>query len=230
MLRRIPFEKVENFRDVGGYYATYGETGFGIVYRSGSLSDATENDIRELADLKIRTIIDLRNDTDKEKRPDKTVGDKRFINVSLSVNGNGRVPKNRWDMINSYIEMLEEPKQAKKVFNTILTCEKPCVLHCSAGKDRTGCFTAILLLANGVPFHDVNADYMLSFPYLTRLQRETKKKYPDFPQAVLKPDVLFLARVMKKFNKKWGQVSDYFRFLGFTDQEIAGLSALLKNN
>ena len=57
MLRRIPFEKVENFRDVGGYYATYGETGFGIVYRSGSLSDATENDIRELADLKIRTIM-----------------------------------------------------------------------------------------------------------------------------------------------------------------------------
>jgi protein-tyrosine phosphatase len=230
MLRRIPLEKVENFRDVGGYFASYGETSFGIVYRSGSLSDATEKDIDKLASLKIKTIIDLRNDSDKEKRPDKTIGDKRFINIPLSVNGNGRVPLNRWDMINSYIEMLEEPKQAKEVFNTLLTCKKPCVLHCSAGKDRTGCFIAILLLANGVPFHDVNADYMLSFAYLTRLQRQTKKKYPDFPKAVMQPDPLFLSKVMKKFNKRWGKVEDYFRFLGFNDKEIKALSQLLKSD
>ncbi len=83
MLRRIPLEKVENFRDVGGYFASYGETSFGIIYRSGSLSDATEKDIDKLASLKIKTIIDLRNDSDKEKRPDKTIGDKRFINIPL---------------------------------------------------------------------------------------------------------------------------------------------------
>ncbi len=227
MLRRIPLEKVENFRDVGGYCANYGETGFGIIYRSGSLSDATPYDITTLEKLGIWTVIDLRKDSDVIKRPDKTIGNERFTNISLSVNGNGRVPKNRIDMINSYIEMLEEPVQAKKVFATLLTCKKPCVIHCTAGKDRTGCFIAILLLANGVPFHDVNADYMLSFPYLTRLQRQTKKNYPDFPKAVMTPDPFFLSKVMKKFNKKWGKTDDYFRFLGFTEEEIESLSFLL---
>jgi len=41
MLRRVPFEKIENFRDLGGYSAAYGETSFGVVYRSGTLADAT---------------------------------------------------------------------------------------------------------------------------------------------------------------------------------------------
>ena len=208
MLRRIPLEKVENFRDVGGYSANYGETGFGIIYRSGSLSDATPYDITTLEKLGIWTVIDLRKDSDVIKRPDKTIGNDRFTNISLSVNGNGRVPKNRIDMINSYIEMLEEPVQAKKVFETLLTCKKPCAIHCTAGKDRTGCFIAILLLANGVPFHDVNADYML-------------------PKAVMTPDPFFLSKVMKKFNKKWGKTDDYFRFLGFTEEEIESLSFLL---
>lgn len=227
MLRRIPFEKIENFRDLGGYSARYGETSFGVIYRSGSLSDATPEDIDKLAKIGIKTIIDLRNDKDKTEKPDKTKGDPRFINISLSVNGNGRVPVNRIDMINSYLEMLEDPEQAKRIFTTIAHCEKPCVIHCTAGKDRTGCFSAVLELANGVPFHDVNADYMLSFAYLTRLCKITKKTLPNFPSAVLTPSAEFLKKVFVKFNKKWGKVDDYFSAIGLSKDDIALLDNLL---
>jgi protein-tyrosine phosphatase len=68
MLRRIPFEKIENFRDVGGYAAAYGETSFGVVYRSGSLSDATKKDLDTLAAVGIKTVIDLRDDRSKSKK------------------------------------------------------------------------------------------------------------------------------------------------------------------
>jgi protein-tyrosine phosphatase len=228
MLRRIPFEKIENFRDLGGYFSsTYGETSFGVVYRSGSLSDATNSDLDLMAKLGIKSIIDLRNQDSDYTKPDKTLNDPRFHNYPCSVNGNGRVPTGRIDMINSYIEMLEEPVQARHIFLTLAHCEKPCVLHCSAGKDRTGCFTMILLLANGVPFHDVNADYMLSFPYLTRLTRETKTNHPDFPKAVLTPDVNFLKKVMVKFNKKWGTINEYFESIGLDEDEINLLCNLL---
>jgi protein tyrosine/serine phosphatase/8-oxo-dGTP pyrophosphatase MutT (NUDIX family) len=227
MLRRIPFDKIENFRDLGGYSARYGETSFGVVYRSGSLSDATPDDVDKLAKIGIKTIIDLRNDKDKTEKPDRTKGDPRFINISLSVNGNGRVPVNRVDMINSYIEMLEDPEQAKRIFLTIAHCEKPCVIHCTAGKDRTGCFCAVLELANGVPFHDVNADYMLSFAYLTRLCKITKKTMPDFPSAVLTPSAEFLKKVFVKFNKKWGKVDEYFSKIGLSKDDITLLNNLL---
>lgn len=220
ILRRVPFDKIENFRDVGGYACNYGSTEFGVVYRSGSLSDATSEDVDKIASIGIKTIIDLRDQSSPHTKPDKTKGDPRFTNIECSVNGNGRVPTSYRDMIHSYIEMLSDPSQARFIFKTIMTCEKPFVIHCSAGKDRTGCFIALLLLANGVPFHDVNADYLLSLPYLTRLAKETKKNCPEFPKAVMFPSTTFLKKVLAIFNKRWGTVDEYLEWLGFNDDDI----------
>lgn len=227
MLRRVPLEKIENFRDVGGYAARYGETSFGVLYRSGTLSDATPEDLDKLASLGIKTILDLRDDESKKLQPDKTQNDSRFAEILLPVNGNGRVPKDHEDQIDSYLEMIEEPVSARRIFLAIAHGLKPLVIHCTAGKDRTGIFIALILLANGVPFHDVNADYMLSFPYLTRMSRLTMLKYPDFPKTVLTPDVAFLKEVMGAFNKRYGTVDDYFRTIGISDDDIALLDNLL---
>jgi len=227
MLRRVPFEKIENFRDLGGYSAAYGETSFGVVYRSGTLADATPSDLDRMASLGIKSIIDIRSDNEKKTKPDKTKTDKRFTEYELSVNGNGRVPVSRFDQEASYIEMLEEPSQARNIFLTLAHCEKPCVIHCSAGKDRTGVFCFILQLANGVPFHDANADYLLSFPYLTRLTRETRRNYPNFPEPVLTPSITFWKRVMAKFNKRWGKIDDYFNSIGINEDDCVLLENLL---
>src|SRR5574344_2157624 len=150
MLRRIPFEKIENFRDLGGYAARYGETSFGVVFRSGSLSDATPEDLDKMAALPIRTVIDLRDDEAKAKTPDKTASDSRFATIMLPVNGNGRVPKDHEDQVASYLQMLEDPVSARRMFLAIAHALKPVVIHCTAGKDRTGAFIAVLLLANEI--------------------------------------------------------------------------------
>lgn len=227
MLRRVPFEKIENFRDVGGYSARYGETSFGVIYRSGTLSDATTSDLDKLAELGLKSILDLRDDEAKSSQPDKTLNDPRFAEILLPVNGNGRVPKDHADQIESYLEMVEEPVSARRIFLALAHAPKPLVIHCMAGKDRTGIFIALLLLANGVPFHDVNADYMLSFPYLSRMSRLTMAKYPDFPKTVLTPDVAFLREVMDRFSARYGMVDDYFQTIGLSDDDIALLDNLL---
>jgi Protein tyrosine/serine phosphatase len=227
MLRRIPLEKVENFRDLGGYAARYGETSFGVVYRSGTLSDATDADMAKLVDLGLKSIIDIRDDESKASKPDRFAKDTRFATISLPVNGNGRIPKDHEDQVESYLEMLEDPLSARNIFLALAHAQKPLVIHCNAGKDRTGAFIAVLLLANGVPFHDVNADYMLSFPYLTRMTRITKTTYPDFPKTVLTPDVDFLKEVMAEFNKRWGTVDQYFETIGIPEDDIALLDNLL---
>jgi protein-tyrosine phosphatase len=227
MLRRIPFEGIENFRDLGGYAARYGETSYGVIYRSASISDATPADVEKIASLGIKTIIDLRSAYDKEHFPDKTLDDPRFFTIQLPVNGEGRVATDEDDMVRSYLEMLEDPKTARAIFLTIANAEKPCLIHCAAGKDRTGCILTVILLANGVSFEDCNAEYLSSIPYIPKLMENTLRVNPDFPQAYLFPKVTFLKRVFSEFKERWGDVDGYFEFLGLSDDEIALIKNLL---
>ncbi|MCR4562771.1 MAG: tyrosine-protein phosphatase [Bacilli bacterium] len=227
MIRRIPMESIYNFRDLGGYACRYGHTHSKVIYRSGGLDRASENDINRIRDLGIKSVIDLRNEKSRSAEPNPFAKMEGIDYYPLNVNGDGRVPINRWDMINSYIEMLEEPNSAAAIFRTIAQCEKPCVIHCQAGKDRTGSICMLLLWANGVDFEDINADYMLSFPYLVGLTKETLKNYPDFPKAVLTPDVHFIEKVVAKFKKRWDLPADYFKWIGLNDDEINLLSNIL---
>ncbi len=227
MPRRINFESIENFRDLGGYECRYGETSFGVIYRSASLSYATQNDVDKIASLGIKTIIDLRDDEAKANLPDATSKDNRFKTIYLPVNGNGRIPTSYEDGISSYLEMLEDPFKARNIFKAILNEEKPLLFHCTAGKDRTGCFVMMLLLLNGVDFDDINADYMASFPYLPKMTENTRKYHPEVPNIVLMPNIDYLRDVYKTFLSIYGNLENYFDYIGLTDDEVTALSSIL---
>lgn len=226
-MKHYLFEGIENFRDVGGYETPYGETQYGVLFRSGRLTDATPNDIQKIKSLGIKTIIDLRSDDDKKNHPSRTFRDPSFKTILLPVNGNGRVPANRLDQIESYMEMLSDAPKAKAIFDAILYCEKPALLHCNAGKDRTGMFIALILLANGVSFEDVNADYLLSFPLVPKLTAHTKKYHSDFSPIIYTPSLGFLDRVMVRFYKKYESFEGYFKKIGFDKSEYSLLCSLL---
>ncbi len=227
MARNINFEKISNFRDLGGYETPYGETNYNVIYRSASLSDATDGDIEKIAKLGIKTIIDLRDQNHPSTKLDKIKLDPRFKTIECSVNGNGRIPTDYQDGIDSYIEMLEDPRQARAVFLALMNSPKPLLLHCMAGKDRTGVFCAILLLANGVSLVDVNENYMASFALLAPSTRRLLAEDPSFPNFPLTPNQFFFLDFYDAFIKRWGSVEDYFEWLFFTDDEINLLSNLL---
>lgn len=226
-MKHYLFEGIENFRDVGGYETPYGETHYNVLFRSGRLTDATPNDLNKIKSLGIKTIVDLRSDDDKKRYPSKTFEDPSFKTILLPVNGNGRIPTNRLDQIESYMEMLEDAPKAKAIFDAILYSEKPVLLHCNAGKDRTGMFIALILLANGVSFEDVNADYLLSFPLVPKLTEHTKKYHPDFSPIIYTPSLDFLKRVMSRFYKKYKSFARYFEKIGFDKSEYDLLCSLL---
>ena len=127
----------------------------------------------------------------------------------------------------SYIEMLEDPSQARKILLSIMNSPKPLLLHCMAGKDRTGVFSALILLANGVSLDDVNENHMESFPLLAASTRRLKKEDPSFPEFPLTPNQFFFLDFYEAFLKKWGSVDDYLEWLFFTDDEIELLHNLL---
>ena len=226
MLRSLSFEGIENFRDLGGYQASYGPTEFGVIYRSGSLSDMTDADLRFIEGLGIRSVVDLRSDEVKANYSDRTREIEGIAHYSLSVNGNGRLAKDREDMVGSYLEMLEEPHQARMILMAIAHVEKPLILHCVAGKDRTGVFAFLTLLANGVSFEDANADYLVSPVYLGKLRARSLERNPDFPKAVMDPDALFMTEVWDRFLDRYGSLDSYLEdFLMMGEDDIR----LLKN-
>lgn len=225
MMKHILFEKIENFRDLGGYNARYGETSYGVIYRSAALNFASPKDVRKLRELGIKTIIDLRDDLSKAEYPDPKVhGAKEIL---LPVKGNGRVPSDRDDMIEAYMEILSGREEAHKILITLAHCEKPCVIHCSAGKDRTGVFSALILALNGVPFEEINADYLISPAFLEILRAQTKIHCPDFPVDVLYPNIDFLKDVADRFKARWGTVNRYLKWLGFDYDDTRLLKCLL---
>lgn len=227
MIRHYHFDHIKNFRDLGGYETPYGVTESGVIYRSGSLSEASEADVDKVASLGIKTIIDLRDQNHPSTKEDKFKHDPRFQVIELSVNGNGRVPVDYEDGIASYVEMLEDPRQARNILLAIMNSPKPLLIHCAAGKDRTGVFCALLLLANGVDLNDVNEHHMESFPLLAPDTKKLMGNDPSFPRFPLTPNQFFFLDFYEAFQKRWKDVDDYFEWLFFNEDQIELLNNLL---
>ncbi len=226
-LRRIPLKGIDNLRDLGGYPARYGETSYGVLYRSSDISHVDDGDRALSASLGIRSIIDLRSSDVQQKYPDDLSAFPEASYYPLEANGGGRIPVDEEDMFASYFEMIEEPVSAARIFRTLLNCEKPALIHCTAGKDRTGVFVALVLLANGVDPLDINADYLLSLPLLKHTRDRTLAAHPDFPRVCLYPSADYLPSFLERFEKRYGSVEGYFRTIGLSTTEIDGLANLL---
>jgi protein-tyrosine phosphatase len=175
--RHIPLRGQANFRDLGGYRTADGRTvKWRVVFRSGELSQLDQADVGKVAELGIKTVVDLRSPEEK------------------SVRGEGRLPPGvtlqplpiaSSDMFAKLIPMLlqgdfsEVPSDLLDRVNRLLVrdfsdqfggllrilsdpANRPLVFHCTQGKDRAGFGAAMVLSALGVPWATVVEDYLLS--------------------------------------------------------------------
>ena len=182
--------KILNFRDFGGYSTTEGKfLRKGMLYRSGHLDSVNRSDLDILKNLGIKTIIDLRSRSEiKKERP--FIASIHHINLPIDfdmVVKNQLKPliwkKNAFDTIASifdrmYLDMVDTShSRIRKVFEILTNKENlPVLIHCRAGKDRTGFMCAIIQLALDVATENIFSDYLLTnqyfFPQISRtLQR-----------------------------------------------------------
>lgn len=226
-MRHYRFEGIENFRDIGGYECSYGLTQPGVIFRSGSLGYASKNDIEKLKTFGIKSVLDLRSEKDKADYPNAFKQIDGVKIYELTVNGQGRIPVDRKDQMKSYFEMVDDVPSAHAIIECIMKADKPLVIHCNAGKDRTGVFVMLLLLANGVSIEDINADYNLSFSYLDKLNAYTNAHFPNSPKVVKTYSHYLVPRFLSAFLKKYSSLYAYFQYLGFNDDDFKLFSNLL---
>lgn len=153
----IPLEGTKNTRDLGGMPVAGGTLRSGLLIRSGSFCFLTESDASTIADLKLRTVIDLRTTPEIEK-DGKDRHTSEANNIWLPVSSyHGRGAESYRSVLN------QNPKAVRTFFATLADPQAyPLVFHCSAGKDRTGVLTALLLDYLGTPRARIVDDYMQS--------------------------------------------------------------------
>ena len=176
----LPFERCDNFRELGGYVGLGGKrVKRGVFYRTPALANLrTEADWALFDSLGVKTVFDFRSGTERAQRPDPEIPGVRFVHapalfdedgkdVNFDLNAVFAAGQKAIDemldwVAGSYDVMAFGNPAYRLLFEAIAAGETPILFHCSAGKDRTGVAAALILLALGVSREDVVRDYMLT--------------------------------------------------------------------
>jgi protein-tyrosine phosphatase len=246
-IRRLPLSGAPNFRDLGGYATTDGRhTRWGLVYRSGELSQLTAKDYDYLGRLGITAVCDLRRDDERKAAPTQWQG--RNPPEMISVPTPPRFGPPTRELLQKGMNETEMKARMRAVYeqmvvayapgfrdtlHRILNSEGPTLYHCSAGKDRTGVFSALLLSFLGVPRETVLEDYLLSDVYVDTTQqvdamvRELNASRAAV-RAALTADRTYLEAAFTAIDRNYQSLDNYRRTeLMLSDQELLRLKARL---
>ena len=175
-----PFTGIHNFRDYGGYKTMRGaRLTTGVLFRSGQHVGATADDLAAIAAFDIRTVIDLRGNSERRSypcaRPEGFDAEVYFHDGETA--GRGGAPHveaareivtaadAHRAMVDLYAFMPARPNLIsvmRMYFDALAGREGASLLHCLAGKDRTGLAAALLHTLVGVHHDDKMADYLLT--------------------------------------------------------------------
>lgn len=240
---------VRNFRDVGGLPTVDGRrVRYGVLFRSGHLAHATDEDAAFLTSLGLHTIFDFRNASDQKlEGPDVELPGVLNVNLPLSDPADG---SEFWKMVrDGEIDQLREILGDNKAANRMITSYRkivkertaehsrvllslaeesvPALMHCAAGKDRAGLSIAVTLLALGVEREAIVADYLESNAKHRRykVHRSSKSTAAYSPEVMELLGPLFDARAeylqaaFETIEETWGSVDTYLeQGLGLTPE------------
>jgi protein-tyrosine phosphatase len=237
--RFVPLTGADNFRDLGGYRTTDGlHTKWGALYRSNSLHGLTESDKETLTALGVREVFDLRGDGEVKKDPDSLppvtytrlpIGPKKMM--SLRVKPAVGQEYGEAFLGAGYKQIIDD--HGRDVYVPWLKSlasqrgpVKPTVLHCTAGKDRTGVAYGILLELLGVPRETILADYSLTnITYPTLAKQFDRSGYPATFKSLLVAYPKALAEALDYIDQKYGSVEKYVASSGLTAKQIHQLKS-----
>lgn len=255
--RVIPLEGIHNFRDYGSYSARDGaRLRNGLLWRSGQHLEATKADLDRVAALDIATVIDLRGDSERSDFPCARHADfnaRILFAAGETVDGN-HAPhleaamdvRTAQDahvaMARLYATMPFRPNLVaiyRLYFDALANRDGASLLHCLAGKDRTGIAAALLHSLMGVHHDDLMADYLL-----TNVAGDVERRIaagaqvvranfgPDMDDAAVRtlmsvhPD--FLDTAFTAITERHGSVDAYARdVLGVTPGMVAQMEERL---
>jgi protein-tyrosine phosphatase len=251
--RHLALDGAPNFRDLGGYATADGRhVRWGQFYRSDDLAALTDEDLEKVSALGLKLVCDFRSESEKQSEPDRLPAESPPAVADLAIGAETFMVKDLRERISSgNLEdldlrsmMIEGNRQFATTFSPqyaamferITQAEnRPALVHCTAGKDRAGFASAMILSVLGVPRETVMEDFLLTNHYTRRatermllvikvssfFRADTEKLRPLFGV-----EPAYLEAAFQAIDERWGGFDTYRReALGLDDAELEAFRA-----
>ena len=237
--RHLNLEGTYNLRDTGGYPTLDGRAiRWRTLLRSDSLHRLPPVAQTTLMGYGVRTVLDLRRSDELHMAPNVFVGssDVAYHNVSLLTDTPPIRQQAPRPLVDTYRLILDQrQEQLRQALATLaMTGGLPAVVHCTAGKDRTGLIVALVLGLAGVPTTTIVEDYALSAQYLVGTYLEEARQRAEkngvswewFQHQVICPPE-FMHTTLHYLDERYGGIAAYVRAIGLSDTQCLRLQEAL---
>jgi protein-tyrosine phosphatase len=254
--RHVALQGARNFRDFGGYTTADGRrVRWGCLYRSGQLGALTAADQQQVADLGIGLICDFRRDSERAQEPNLFAAHHRprIENLPIAPGNTSSVlmaldtgTGPGLDSIERIVQCMVDINRDlalcqraayRRMFDALLAVDGPLLVHCAAGKDRTGFAALLILAALGVPEETIIRDYLLTSRYLPARQELTRmlKRHSlgtgpesELLLPLLEAREIYLQGALQAIREQYGDIDNYLRdYLAIDDNTRRELRARL---
>lgn len=245
--RNINVPGIQNFRDLGGYKSsnTGKLTRWGMLYRSAQIDSLDCPARRELENIGIKTIIDLRS---PEEQTDYSLTKEslKIVHIPISTRNMEKVlqgimeGKINGDTINRIVErmnrelVMNSRDEFRKVFEILLDRSSyPAVIHCTSGKGCTSVATALILAALGANEDVIMQDYCLSndyfnIPKASNYAHKLSANSQEAINTIFSEKEDFLNAAKEEIERTYGDVPTYLKKgLDLTEDNIKQLQSIL---
>lgn len=234
--RVLAAEGIDNLRDAGGYKTQQGrQVAWGRLFRSGHLAEATAADCERLVQLGLGEIHDFRRYTERQMHPTPVLAEASTYLYELRMGSSdgfidrlvagemtpAKTHQMMMDGYRSYITNHQE-EYGRLLASLAAPVSHGALLHCTAGKDRTGVGIALVLLALGVDQDTVMADYLLTIDTLSTEnvlaimgRFLAKRGVEDWDREAMRPYCTvhadYLSTALDAINSGWPSADAYLR-------------------
>jgi len=236
--RHLGLEGAPNFRDLGGYETDDGHSvRWGLFYRSDNLAHLTDADLEKVAALGIRLVCDFRGPDERAEEPDRlpaidppAVAELEIVDASFSATAlREQIGSGDLDTLDLRQLLIEANRlfagrfapQYAAMFDRITRPENlPALVHCTAGKDRAGFASALILRTLGVPMETVTEDFLLTNHYTAAKVERTLlmlrvfsffRTDPERVRPVLGVEPAYLEAAFAEIDARYGSFDGYRR-------------------
>lgn len=150
----------------------------------------TEPEVQWLIKHNIVTVIDLRQDDERNSKKCPLIDNSLFKYICMPVTGGNIIPETVDEVSKSYIKMVDD--RMNEIIDTIMNSNTNVLFFCNSGKDRTGVVAAILLHKMGMSKKYIIDDYMESEKNLKEMLEMYTKQFPEVDIDVITPHVRYM--------------------------------------